>query len=356
MAESVAGRLELDAYESELLLGLIRNHLEMSAALRRDIFDLETVRTFAGKVQTPEALRMLTLFTYSDIQAVHPDALTPWKAENLWRLYLATANYLDRSVDDERVGARVGRELVHRVAALLPGRKADVEAFLEGFPERYLRTRTPEEVRLHFEMAGRFDKDSVQLEFRYAPETSEITLVTPDRALLFADMAGALAAWGMNIVTADAFSNRQGTVVDNFRFTDTFRTLEMNASEHEAFVESVHAVMAKKIPVEKLLAGRRRGRRVAPKVVVETRVDFDDEASSHSTLLQVVAQDMPGLLRAVGLALAGLGCNIEVALVDTEGETAIDVFYVTRNGSKLDVDQEGKLKQDLLEAIEENAG
>ena len=29
---------------------------------------------------------MLTLFTYADIQAVHPDALTPWKAENLWRL------------------------------------------------------------------------------------------------------------------------------------------------------------------------------------------------------------------------------------------------------------------------------
>ena len=93
-----------------------------------------------AKVQTLEALRMLTLFTYADIQAVHPDALTPWKAENLWRLYLATASYLDRSVDDERVGARIGKELVNRVAALLPGRRAEVEEFLEGFPERYLRT------------------------------------------------------------------------------------------------------------------------------------------------------------------------------------------------------------------------
>jgi [protein-PII] uridylyltransferase len=356
MAESVAGRLELDAYESELLLGLIRNHLEMSAALRRDIFDLETVRAFAGKVQTPEALRMLTLFTYSDIQAVHPDALTPWKAENLWRLFLATANYLDRSVDDERVGARVGKELVHRVVALLPGRRPEVEAFLEGFPERYLRTRTPDQVRMHFEMAEWFAKDQVQLKFHYAPETSEITLVTPDRALLFADMAGALAAWGMNIVTADAFSNRNGIVVDSFRFTDTFRTLEMNTSEHAAFVASVHDVMAGKATVEKLLAGRRRGRRKAPKVVVQTRVDFDDEASSHSTLLQVVAQDMPGLLRAVSQALAGQGCNIEVALVDTEGETAIDVFYVTRNGAKLDAEQQQGLKSDLLHAIEANAG
>ena len=355
MAESVAGRLELDSYESELLLGLIRNHLEMSAALRRDIFDLETVRAFAGKVQTPDALRMLTLFTYADIHAVHPDALTPWKAENLWRLYLATANYLDRSVDDERVGARVGKELVNRVVAVLPGKRAQVEAFLEGFPERYLRTRTPDQVRMHFQMAEWIAKDPVQIKFQYAPGTSEITLLAPDRPLLFADMAGALAAWGMNIVTADAFSNRQGIVVDNFRFTDTFRTLEMNASEHEVFVESVHDVIAGKLTVEKLLSGRRRRQRIAPKVVVESRVDFDDEASSQSTLLQVVAQDVPGLLRAVSLALAGRGCNIEVALVDTEGETAIDVFYVTKDGAKLDATEEKALKKDLLEGMEANA-
>jgi [protein-PII] uridylyltransferase len=160
----------------------------------------------------------------------------------------------------------------------------------------------------------------------------------------------------MNIVTADAFSNRHGTVVDNFRFTDTFRTLEMNASEHAAFVASVHDVMTKNTPVETLLAGRRRGRRVEPKVVAQTRVDFDDEASSHSTLMQVVAQDMPGLLRAISLALGRMACNIEVALVDTEGETAIDVFYITRNGAKLDIDQQDELKRDLLQAIKENAG
>src|SRR5207302_5858183 len=58
MAESVMERLELDGYESGLVLSLITNHLEMSAALRRDIFDEETVRAFAGKVHTAEALRM----------------------------------------------------------------------------------------------------------------------------------------------------------------------------------------------------------------------------------------------------------------------------------------------------------
>ncbi len=355
MAQSVMERLELDGYESGLVMSLIMNHLEMSAALRRDIFDEETVSAFAGKVHTPEALRMMTLFTYADINAVHPDALTPWKAENLWQLYIATANYLDRSVDDERLGAQEESELVHRVVALLPGQKAAVLEFLDGFPERYVSTRTPEQVRTQFKMATRFAEDPVQLEFRYSPTVSELTLVTRDRPQLFATVAGALAAWGMNIVTADAFSNRQWVVVDSFRFTDTFRTLEMNASEHEVFVKSVHDVLTGAVSVEKLLSGRRRGRRKAPLVEVETRVEFDDEASSHSTLLEVITQDTTGLLRALSLTLAARGCNIEVALVDTEGETAIDVFYVTRNGGKLDKNEQRVLKRALIQAMEENA-
>ena len=370
LAASVLERLQMESFEVGLVLGLIENHLEMSAALRRDVFDAETVRAFAARVPTPEALRMLTLFTYADISAVHPDALTPWKAENLWRLHIATSNYLDRSVDDERLGlpvlgasAEAAPDLIHRVTALVPDRSAELARFLEGLPQRYLLTRTPEQVRAHLEMAERLEASDVslhgaprvELDFRYAPDFSELTLISTDRPMLFADMAGALAAWGMNVVTADAFSNRHGLVVDSFRFTDTFRTLEMNESERTRFVASIREAISGAIPAETMLAARRRGRRRTPKVAVESRIDLDHAASSHSTLLQVVAQDTPGLLRALSLTMAAQGCNIEVALVDTEGEMAIDVFYITRGGQKLSPEQEGTLRRTLLEAIEANA-
>ena len=354
MAESVLSRLELDGYESNLVLRLIRCHLEMSAALRRDIFDIDTVRAFAAKVQTPEALRMLSLFTYADIQAVHPDALTPWKAENLWRLYLATSNYLDRNVDEERVEIIRENEQVLRVTSMMPTRRAEIEAFLEGFPARYLSTRTPDQVRSHFQHFTRFHEDRVQLEFSYSPGVSEITLITPDRPQLFANVAGVLAAWGMNIITADAFSNRQSVVLDSFRFTDAYLTLEMNASERDRFVKSIHDVVSGAVAVETLLQSRRRGRRKLPMLKVKARVDFDDIASAHSTLVQVVAQDTPGLLRVLSLTLAAAECNIDVALVDTEGETAIDVFYVTRRGAKLDKSEEQDLRTSLLRAIEQH--
>ena len=355
IARAVMARLDLDSYDAELVLRLIETHLEMSAALRRDIFDLETVKAFAAKVQTQESLRMLTLFTYADIQAVHPDALTPWKAENLWRLSMRAANQMDRNVDEERIHARGKDERVAGVLALLPSQRAAAEIFLEGFPERFLQTRTKEAIVQNFLMTLKFDEDPFQLAFHYGEPTSEITLVTRDKPRLFSSVAGALAAWGMNVVTAEAFANASGVVVDTFRFIDTYRTLELNDSERSRFISSVRDMVAGVTSIDMMLKGRRGRRKRTPRVVVDTRIEFDAAASPHSTLLQVVAQDATGLLRAISQTLSGMDYNVEVALIDTEGETAIDVFYLTRDGKQLDDEQQAELSTALRAAIEANA-
>ncbi len=67
---------------------LVGYHLDLSAAMRRDIFDPETIHALAKRVGNQERLKMLTLLTYADIGAVNPTALSPWKAENLWRVYV----------------------------------------------------------------------------------------------------------------------------------------------------------------------------------------------------------------------------------------------------------------------------
>ncbi len=340
-------RLDVEAGERAVVLFLIGSHLEMSAQLRRDIFNPETVAAFAEKVGTPERLKMLCLLTYADIKAVNPEALTPWKAENVWQLYIGAANYLNRSAD-QRVHGDANGDKLARLRSLAPVIGAKFKDFVEGFPQRYLRVHSAEEVMRHMQMAEEFGHDPVQVDLKRGRHWYELTLVTKDRASLFATLTGVLAAWGMNIVKANAFSNQAGTVVDTLYFTDRFRTLELNLSEWDRFKRSIAAVLAGEADLDKMLRDRQRGEKsVRVKVVVETRIDFDDECSSTSTLLQVIAQDRPRLLHRISSCLSHQKCNIEIALIDTEGQMAIDAFYLTSGGKKLTAEHQNKVEKAL---------
>ncbi len=351
IANSAMDRLDVEPKERAEVLFLIASHLEVSAALRRDIFNPETVAAFADKVGTPERLKMLCLLTYADIKAVNPEALTPWKAENVWQLYMGADNYLNRSAD-QRVHADVNDEKLARLRSLAPVTSSKFKGFLEGFPQRYLLVHSAEEVMRHMSMADELGTNPVQVELKRGRHWYELALVTRDRPFLFAKLAGVLAAWGMNIVKANAFSNQAGTVVDTLYFTDRFRTLELNLSEWERFRRSVTEVLLGEADLDKMLRDRQRAEKGAiAKVKVETKIEFDDSCSSTSTLLQVITQDRPRLLHRIASCLSDQKCNIEIALIDTEGQMAIDTFYLTSSGAKLKAEHCRLVEKALVEEL-----
>ncbi|MGD1212033.1 MAG: [protein-PII] uridylyltransferase [Candidatus Acidiferrales bacterium] len=350
-AETCLARLDLDPPDRETVEFLISRHLDISNALRRDIFDPETIRQTAEKMGTPERLKMLCLLTYADIKAVNPEALTPWKAENIWQLYIGTANFLMRSLD-ERLHMDVDNEVMTHLRTLAPAAGKRLESFIDGLPRRYLRTQAASDVIRHMEMASHLGEDSVQLELTRGRHWYELTLVTQDRPFLFAKMAGALAAWGMNIVKAAAFSNSAGVVVDTFFFTDRFQTLELNLPEWERFKKSIHDVLLDKADLDRMLRDRLRSEKNAePKVKVKTQIEIDDTCSAHTTLVEVITQDRPGLLYRISSQFSRENCNIEIALIETEGQMAIDVFYLTSEGAKLKPAHQERLRTALLEEL-----
>jgi len=352
--DSAAARLALSAEEREEVRFLIQHHLDMSATVqRRDIFDPATVAGFAATVTNQERLQRLCLLTYADIHAVNPEALTPWKAEMLWQLYVATSNHFSRTLDTDRLHAHDEVSLLEQVRAQTAGTStADIERFLEGFPRRYLAVHSAAEIAAHFALYQKLGKEPVQTELQVHRHAFSLTLLTADRPALFATISGVLAGWGMNIIKADAFANAAGNVLDTFHFSDLHRTLELNPSEIDRFLKSLKDVVNGRSPLEPLLTSREGASRARPpKVAVDTRTGFDDTSSAHSSLLEIVAQDRPGLLYDIGSTLARLGCNIEVALIDTEGQKAIDVFYLTEQGKKLSAEKQEALRGALQSAL-----
>lgn len=352
--ETAADRLKLSPEEKAEVYFLIEHHLDMSATVqRRDIFDPSTVSGFAGTVGNLERLQRLSLLTYADIHAVNPEALTPWKAEMLWQLFVATSNHFSRTIDRDRLHASDESFLLEQVRQeTATASKTEIERFLEGFPRRYLAVHSPAEIAAHFALYQRLGSEPVQTEIKSTHHAFTLTLLSADRPALFAAIAGVLAAWGMNIVKADAFANSAGVVLDTFHFVDLHRTLELNPSEIPRFRQSIADVVNNRQALEPLLKGRLAAAMARPpKVLVQTTVNFDDESSEHCTLMEIVTQDRPGLLYEIGSGLARLACNIEVALIDTEGQKAIDVFYLTAQGRKLTPQKQELLREVLLATL-----
>lgn len=338
LAAPALDRAQMPPQGREFVLFLISRHLEMSAVMQsRDLQDPATARAMALRVETVERLKALTLITYADISAVNPSAMTPWRAEMLWQLYLATYNELTRELETDRIpAAATGSE--------------EKRAFLAGLPTRYLHTHTAIEIDSHLRLEALFRQRGVAVELEKLETAYRLTLVTGDRPFLFASVAGTLSSFGLNILKAEAFANRQGIVLDTFTFADPGRTLELNPTELDRLRATVERVVLGKTDVRQLLAHRPKPAPPSRNARIPPAVSFNTQASESAVLIEIVAQDRPGLLYDLASAISSQAYNIEVVLIATEAHKAIDVFYVTSGGRKPAGEQLDRLGVELRRA------
>jgi [protein-PII] uridylyltransferase len=356
MAADVLNRLQVTDETRDTVLFLIRHHLRMSlVAFRRDTEDPDIVKDFAAFVGTELRLKMLCLLTLADVEAVSPETLTPWKEELLWRLYVDTYNHLTQRYGDERIErsqAGVDDLLAQCPADLDP---QQITRFLEGLPQRYLQLFPRDAIYRHVRLARGILPDEVHL-FIERQDSSVWTLsvATLDKPFLFSNICGVLSSFGMNIIRGHALTNPSGLVLDVFQFTDDERFLELNADAQDRLLHVLEDVVAGREELAPRLRGRERGAlAVRSGARFQPVVRGDNEASSRYTILDIVATNALGLLYRISRVISRHGCDVDLVLIATEGEKAIDVFHITKGGSKLTGAEQQELTADLLRILED---
>jgi [protein-PII] uridylyltransferase len=354
LAQSMLDRLELPTDARRTVEFLIRNHLLMSqVAFRRDFDDPHVVKQFADLIGSEERLKLLCLMTLADVGAVNPDVLTPWKEDLLWRLYVHAYNRLTLGYADELL-----QKDPAGLSVVVAGRPEDISeaeltSFLKGLPRRYLTLFGLASIYRHVRLARGIQKDEVHAFFERHGEVWELTLVTLDKPFLFSNISGVLSYFGMDIHRGQAMTTPDGLVLDVFQFADEGGFLRLNADAPAEMSRMLENVVAGTIDVPTLLRGKLqslvyRNRRHGTPVV-----RFDNEHSRKYTVLELVADDAPGLLYRISRVISGCGCDVDLVLISTEGKKAVDVLHITRQGKKLSESEQVSLRDGLERMLED---
>ena len=329
-------RIQMPASDRELVAFLIERQTTLSdASTGRDLADPATVRWLTEQIGTIERLRLLALLTYAGIEASSAEAMIPWRLDQLLRTYDATYRGLTRELETDRI---------QELPATLP----ESAEFIKGFPTRYLRARTAEEIAAHTRLYQRSRPTGVAVHLEEMEGACKLTMVAQDRPALFASFAGAISSFGLNIVKAEAFSNSQGVILDTFTFTDPKRTFELNPPEAERLQDLMGRIALGKTDARRLFRNRPQPR--PERRLIEPRIQFDSEAHETATLVEIVAEDRIGLLYSLATVFSSNACNIDTVLIDTKGHRAIDVFHIAKEGRKLSEEMRDTLQHQLRKA------
>ncbi|MBO3676817.1 [protein-PII] uridylyltransferase [Streptomyces sp. NEAU-YJ-81] len=334
IARDVAARIGFDRADVAVLATLVRHHLLLvETATRRDLDDPATVRSVAEAVGGATTLELLHALTEADALATGPAAWSAWR------------------------GSLVA-DLVKRVSAVLAGEPADdwstpqqttaeqerlaIEAWRTGGPVLALHARS--EALAPGEADGRLTgtAEGPPEEGTTGPEPIgvELLIAVPDQPGVLPTAAGVLALHRLTVRAADlralelpseldAAGAAAGVLLLSWRVAAEYGSLPQAARLRNDLLRALDGsldIVARLAEREAAYRKypRRRGVHAPP-----PRVTVAPGSSQLATVIEVRAQDAPGLLHRIGRALEDTGVAVRSAHASTLGANAVDAFYVT---------------------------
>ncbi|HET6153319.1 MAG TPA: [protein-PII] uridylyltransferase [Marmoricola sp.] len=277
IARDIARRMGFDERETELVAALVRWHLLLpETATTRDPEDPATVGLVTARINDREELELLAALTEADARATSEKAWTTWRASLVKSLV-----------------RRTSIELSDNLTFVDEPRNVEVPASVSADPL------------------------AVGVTVVDGEDGSAVTVMARDRIGLLADAAAMLALQRVSVRAARVWTE-DGVGISVW---DVGRA----GLDARVLRERLEAIVQGRLD----LAGRlamSKDAKLAPIVVLHP----DDSASA--TVIEVRAEDQPGVVHLVCAALAGLGLTVRSAHVDTLGPQAVDVFYVQEAG------------------------
>ncbi|MFD9288039.1 [protein-PII] uridylyltransferase [Streptomyces sp. NPDC060030] len=332
IARDMAARIGFDKQDVGVVATLVRHHLLLiDTATRRDLDDPATVRSVAAAVGSASTLELLHALTEADALATGPAAWSSWRASLV-------------------------ADLVKRVAALLAGEEPPApeplapSAEQERLAVEALRTGEPV-LSLHTRPEPASEDGGPE------PVGVELLIALPDRPGVLPAAAGVLALHRLTVRAADLravelpteLGETAGLLVLSWRVAAEYGSLPQAARLRADLVRALDGSLDIRARLAEREAAypRRRGVKAPP-----PRVTVAAAGSRLATVIEVRAQDAPGLLHRIGRALERSAVRVRSAHVSTLGANAVDTVYVTReDGTPLPEAEAAALARTLEEAL-----
>ncbi|MEU4655550.1 [protein-PII] uridylyltransferase [Streptomyces sp. NPDC023723] len=312
ITKDVAVRIGFDHADAAVLATLVRHHLLLvETATRRDLDDPATVRAVAEAVGSQSTLELLHALTEADALATGPAAWSAWRGSLVADLV-------------GRVAAVLSGDLMEDPEAAAPTAEQErlaLEAFRTGGPVLSLRAQTEAPAEAEDEQTG-----------AHEPLGVELLIAVPDQTGVLPAVAGILAMHRLTVRTAELRSLPLPDGVDgsalllDWRVAAEYGSLPQAARLRADLVRALDGSLdiAARLAERDAAYPRRRGVIAPP-----PRVTVAPAASRSATVIEVRAQDAPGLLFRIGRALEEAGVRVRSAHASTLGSNAVDAFYVT---------------------------
>ncbi|MDA3789538.1 MAG: [protein-PII] uridylyltransferase [Desulfobacula sp.] len=359
IAKPIFERFGFNSTEVKDAVFLIENHLILiKTATRRDISDEETAVYMAHKIGKIRLLRMLYLLTVADSQATGPKAWNEWTENLLKDLFLKTMGIFKKGELASKKSQRLIDKRKKNVIRLLKEkwREDEINTQLESMPKRYLVHVPAQSIAGHIKLYRNLKgKDFIwQISKGNNSDIRTVSICGKDKPGFYSKIAGVFFLNNLDIVASQAYSFGEEHVMDIFKVKPPKDRIFEKEKWEKAQEDLVHAInddhfldnALDKISQEIQVSS---GKNPKPNTV-----RIDNEISSFFTIIEVFTYDFPGLLFSITNSLYRSHTNVNVAMVATNVDQVVDVFYVKSlaNDAKIESEQElALIKKAILESL-----